>query len=305
MLSLERQWKDQGGKKFSVEFMIRRCFRIYPLSIAAVVLVVAFQLPLTGLRPGHLSVFRPDGGDVISNLFLVQNLTHRVSVLGPMWSLPYEMQMYLFLPWLFLLVCPNRSIGRIAAVWAFSIALGLVVMRHMPNPNLALFAPCFLPGVIAYQLQRKMRLRMPAFLWPPAVAALAAFFLAGASEENWPKKWAICLLLGLGIPIFSQLSARWFVMANHFIAKYSYGIYLTHFFCIWFAFERLAGLPAPERIIAFLLLAVGLPVLFYHAVEQPMIQVGKKLANTYAKAAHSPGAVAPMLAEPNVASPHY
>ena len=138
---------------------------------------------------------------------------------------------------------------------------------------------------MAYQLQRSHRSRrLPAFLWPFLVLALATFFLFGNAGENWMKKWVICLVLGIAAPMFSTISARWLAAASHFIAKYSYGIYLTHFFCIWFAFERLANFAMFVKIPVFVGLAVGLPMLFYHLLEEPLIRVGKRVAKSYASA---------------------
>jgi peptidoglycan/LPS O-acetylase OafA/YrhL len=285
MLSLERQQKEQGDNRLFMSFMIRRCFRIYPLSIAVVLLILAFHLPLTTQTYWHFQGMKPDGGDIFSNLFLVQNLSGRISILGPMWSLPFEMDMYVFLPWLYLLLRPNRSVRRIAFAWIIAVASNLFYLRYTSNPSFVGFVPCFLAGVLAYQLQRSnYRLRLPAFLWPLVVALLAAFFLVDGPGEHWAKKWATCLLLGLAVPFFSRISSPWLAAPSHFIAKYSYGIYLTHFFCIWFAFERLGNFSALVKIPVFIALAVGLPVLFYHLLEEPLIRAGKRVAKAYARA---------------------
>jgi peptidoglycan/LPS O-acetylase OafA/YrhL len=303
MLSLERQQKDQGDNRLFMSFMIRRCFRIYPLSITAVLLILAFHLPLTTEAYWHFHGMKPDGGDILANLFLVQNFSSRISILGPMWSLPFEMDMYVFLPWLYLLLRPNRSIRRIALVGIVAVASNLLYLRYTNNPSFLGFVPCFLAGVLAYQLQRSnYRWRLPAFLWPLVVAILAAFFLVDGPGEHWEKKWATCLFLGLAVPFFSRISASWLVVPSHFIAKYSYGIYLTHFFCIWLAFERLGKLPGLVKIPVFVALAVGLPVLFYHLLEEPMIRVGKRVAKTYARATRSPATVATPLPAQNARS---
>ncbi len=305
MLSLERQQKDQGDSRLFMSFMIRRCFRIYPLSIAAVVLVVAFHLPLTVVSYWHFQGIKPDGGDIFSNLFLVQNFSSRISILGPTWSLPLEMDMYIFLPWLYFLLRPNRSIRRIALVWIIAVASSLFYVRYINNSSFLGFVPCFLAGVLAYQLQRSnYRRHLPAFLWPLVVAMLAAFFLVDGPGEHWVKRWTICLFLGLAVPFFPRISASWLVVPSHFIAKYSYGIYLTHFFCIWFAFERLGRLSALVKIPVFVALAVGLPVLFYHLLEEPLIRFGKRVAKSYASATRSSTAVAPPLPAQNVRSSH-
>ncbi len=72
--------------------------------------------------------------------------------------------------------------------------------------------------------------------------------------------------------------------ASQFIAKYSYGIYLTHTFCIWLAFERLHFLlPRMPQLVLFAALVTGLPVPFYDFLEQPMVQMGKRVAKRYEK----------------------
>ena len=53
MLSLERQWKNQAPTELFSSLMIRRIFRIYPLSLCVVSLIVALRLPLAELNPGR------------------------------------------------------------------------------------------------------------------------------------------------------------------------------------------------------------------------------------------------------------
>ena len=295
MLSLERRWSAHsspvvntfhGRKTFFIEFMVRRCFRIYPLSVTAILLIVAFHLPQATVEPGRFVGFTPDSGDLIANLFLVQNLAHRVPLLGPMWSLPYELQMYLLLPFIFFFVRVARPMARILAVWAVATGAALLMADYQPNPNLLLFLPCFLPGVLAYLLQSKVSPRLPGFLWPLFVAALSAVFLMGGPGEHWIAKWTACLALGLAIPMFAPVSARWLVAASHHVAKYSYGVYLTHFFAIWFSFEYLGSYSVLQKVAVFLVLVAGLPVFFYHAIEEPMIRFGKRVADRYVASAY-------------------
>src|SRR6516165_3118696 len=80
MLSLERQWKGQGRLALYGSFLIRRIFRIYPLSIAAVVLIVAFRIPQAEMSPHHFSAASPSLSTIIANLMLVQGFGR--SILG-------------------------------------------------------------------------------------------------------------------------------------------------------------------------------------------------------------------------------
>ena len=167
MLSLERQWKNQGAARLFGSFMVRRVFRIYPLSIFIIGLVAAFHLPMAELHREQFVAMPLHPTLVLSNLLLIQSPS--TSILGPAWSLPYEMAMYLFLPWLFLLLYPNKSRWRVAAIWLLSVLGGLVFLAYLrgrTNSNFLLYVPCFLPGVIAYQLQRTPRRQLPAVVWP-------------------------------------------------------------------------------------------------------------------------------------------
>jgi peptidoglycan/LPS O-acetylase OafA/YrhL len=276
MLSLERQWNQSGGSKFFLIFMLRRCFRIFPVSILVVALIALFHFPLAVVERGNFVGASMTLWTIICNIFLIQNLANQASILGPLWSLPYEMQMYLFLPFLFLLIRSTGAIWRSLLLWMLSISIAVVALRHKNVPDLLLFIPCFLPGVIAFQLMRTKRLQVPAFLWPLAIALLTIFFLA---EPGWPFRWAACLILGIAIPRFAPLKNHWLVAASHTTAKYSYGIYLTHFFSIWLAFEHLRSLSKIEKALVFGACSIGLPLLFYHLIEEPMIQLGKRIAD--------------------------
>jgi peptidoglycan/LPS O-acetylase OafA/YrhL len=173
MLSLERQWKGQERIVLYGSFLIRRIFRIYPLSIAAVVLTVAFRIPQAWISPHHFSAASPNLSTIIANLMLVQRFGR--SILGVMWTLAYEMAMYLFLPWLFLWLSVHESMERVFLVWLISVLAGLMFLVHSgwtDRQYLLLYVPCFLPGVIAYQLQRIHPGRLPAFMWPAVVIAV-------------------------------------------------------------------------------------------------------------------------------------
>jgi peptidoglycan/LPS O-acetylase OafA/YrhL len=293
MLSIERQWKGQGAVQLFGSFLIRRVFRIYPLSIAAVLLVLAFRLPMAGLYPGHFVRASPNLTMIISNLLLVQGPGG--SVLGVMWSLPYEMAMYLFLPWIFLFLHSNRSLWRIAGIWSISVLAGVVFLIYTGWPirdYFLLYIPCFLPGVIAYQLQKMPRRQLPAVLWPVVVLLTVPLFLYKQNlvSDSRIKSWVVCLLIGVAVPFFAQISGRWITVPSSVVSRYSYGIYLTHCFCIWLVFDRLHYvLPKIVRLGLFVILLAGLPVLFYHCLEEPMILFGKRVARRFEELASRDG----------------
>jgi peptidoglycan/LPS O-acetylase OafA/YrhL len=57
-------------------------------------------------------------------------------------------------------------------------------------------------------------------------------------------------------------------------ARYSYGIYLLHYFAIWLGFSAARHLDFRLQIAIFISTLMGLSILLYHAVEAPMIALG-------------------------------
>jgi peptidoglycan/LPS O-acetylase OafA/YrhL len=247
------------------DFYVRRFFRIYPLSILAVLTAVALHLHADGR--GLSSGPRPGALELVSNLLLIQNLTYSSSIIGPLWSLPIEVQMYLALPFLFL--WKKRSFWKLLALW---LACGL--LGHFPQTipalawfSLLIFVPNFLPGIMAFTLPEKRSI--PSYLWPPFIFLLTLVFLWMPSRRVGAE---VCLLLGVALPRFKEITFRPLKFISHRIATYSYGIYLGHSFFIWFALTR------HNSWFLFWLMWLIIPVVLYHAVEHPAIELGRGLA---------------------------
>jgi peptidoglycan/LPS O-acetylase OafA/YrhL len=107
MWSLER-------KPNTLDFYIRRVFRIYPLALLAIVIVMIFHAPDAGtpsLQPFHYA--DPTWRDVAIQATLVPNmLTDKWPIMGVMWSLQYEVEMYVLLPVLFFFLKKTSLFGR-------------------------------------------------------------------------------------------------------------------------------------------------------------------------------------------------
>jgi peptidoglycan/LPS O-acetylase OafA/YrhL len=280
MFSLERQRLRFPGKPAYIPFLTRRVFRIFPLSVFIVLLVTIFRLPVGYLTGGLFEPAQLHWTGIISNLLLLQNLSHTDSVIVPLWSLPYEMQMYLFLPPLFLLVWYTRRAWPVLLLWAMAVFVGMhhggLEKRGMPD--FIIYVPCFLSGVLAYALTKAWRLRLPAFLWPLMLTLLTVVYLRNPYYRN---AWYCCLLLGIAIPQFREITNSVARRIFHEIARYSYGIYLTHFICIWLAFQAIGGIPEWSRWAILLVTMTVFPYVLYHLLEEPMIRVGEKMAVSF------------------------
>jgi peptidoglycan/LPS O-acetylase OafA/YrhL len=275
MMSLERLHATGGA--VSGRFYIRRAFRIYPLSILTVLAVLALKIPAFVDPP-----FVPlSGGAVWANLLLVQNVARLPDVIGPFWSLPYEVQMYLLLPFLY---APARWIRSYRG--ALVIILAGFAARYLESwiaaaagyHALLSYAPFFCMGVAAYGLSR----RVSASLHPAGFAVcLALFILAPWSLNGQAKGWAtwsVGTVLAVLLPHFRDFTSPLIRRASLNIAKYSYGVYLAHIPIMWFAFRKLGAYPRPVQGTLFLGLLALIPVLLYHLIEQPLIDAGSRIA---------------------------
>jgi peptidoglycan/LPS O-acetylase OafA/YrhL len=89
--------------------------------------------------------------------------------------------------------------------------------------------------------------------------------------------WFFCAAVGLAIPMFLEVRSRWLKSISKLIARYSYGIYVSHVPILWFCFTRVhLGSAAVSALLA-VLLTTAISVFVYHWIEDPAIQVGKRL----------------------------
>ncbi|HEY2824677.1 MAG TPA: hypothetical protein VGI83_03960, partial [Gemmatimonadales bacterium] len=74
-----------------------------------------------------------------------------------------------------------------------------------------------------------------------------------------------------------NLSESLLTRAAHVVCTYSYGIYLLHQTALWLSFAVWKRAPLAAQWMMCVALLVALPALFYHFVERPGIQLGKRL----------------------------
>jgi len=279
MYSLERA--RLSGPPLFIDFYVRRIFRIYPLSILAVTVAVLLHLEsdingTAGLSFGTL----PPKYQILSQLLLVQNLVFVKSIVNVLWSLPFEVQMYAFLPLLFIWIHRKRMLWPLLLLWAVSVvaAVAQTHIHALSRLSLLAYVPNFLPGVIAYKLPHRVRLK--SFLWPIFVLLLILVF---TTHPALGLGWALCLILGLLMPCFGEITTPWLRVAANRVATYSYGIYISHQFCIWIALGLLASHSLWIRMIVLIGLLVVLPLVLYYAIEKPMIKLGARLARRWSE----------------------
>lgn len=273
MKSLERQVQSSGYRLLALSFLITRAFRIYPLSIFVVLTLVVIQLIFSDAQIGVLSL--------LSNLFLVQNLTGAASITPVLWSLPFEFQMYFFLPMLFSLAALGRERAWLwlVMIWCGIVGLILLLRQLGISVELIRYFPCFLPGVLAYCLRCSQRCLSSLFLFGFVLLAAAIFpLLVGKGLSATGLGWLTCLGLGFLIPKCRNVQTKWIQQCSDTVARYSYGIYLVHVPMLYLSFSYFKALPVWLAWGLFVGGSALASYLAYHCIEKPGIAYGRLLA---------------------------
>ncbi|HKR56458.1 MAG TPA: acyltransferase [Gemmatimonadales bacterium] len=278
MSSLEREGPRPDWVR---AFYLRRALRIYPLAIATVLLVVLLRMPPSADRVVTNVAVAPTWVTVASNLTLTENLAGKPDVLSVLWSLPLEMQMYVLLPLGFLLA--RRGVGVVFGAVSVAAVAGLIdIYSGIPGVwrlNITQFVPCFLGGILAFAILRKgRRPALPSWCWPLLICACVPLFALLRPGATMPERgWLFCLGVGCAIPLAANLPKSFFTRVAHVICTYSYGIYLLHLVALWVGFTVLKGMPWAVQWGTCVVLLFALPWAFYHLIERPGIQLGKRL----------------------------
>jgi peptidoglycan/LPS O-acetylase OafA/YrhL len=282
LMSMERMHLSNAN--FIEAFYLRRAFRIYPLSIVCVLGYTVFQIP----ESPWMGFAKPTVGGSLANIGLIQNITSSPSIVGPLWSLPYEVQMCLLLPLLFVLITKRNSILLTSIILTGSIIAVVGELKLFGHADVLRYIPCFFGGIFAYQRIRTERDIISSRLWIPAIlSVMVVFYLLTAQARSnhlsavlgHPISWAFCIAFGFMLPLFSEMEWRPLLVAAHKIAKYSYGLYLTHCLSIWISFVVLRSRPQCVRWLSLAVLLVILPLAAYHLCEEPMIRFGRRISS--------------------------
>ena len=263
----------------TLRFYVRRAFRIYPLWLAVLCLSVAIHLPTSPAFAPSFQFLHVGPREFLENATLTFNLGKGCRLIGAAWSLPIEVQMYIVLPFLFFFMRSNPQIWPLLLVDLLAMVTSRTIEPAL-SQSLLFCTPLFLPGAIAYLGFKKYRPMLPAWLFAVWLIAITAAFnsWASASKSSFRSGWFYALLVGITLPLFRQITSPALRRVSLLIARYSYGIYLCHFAAITVGVHYLQHRSLVLRIAGFFATIVILPVIFYHALEKPMIRLGSRFA---------------------------
>lgn len=285
MLSMERI--KLKSKHFYLDFMTRRFFRIYPLSVVIVIFYFFTNIPAYFPDGGELTSVNSTFMGFIQNLLLIQNFTLEENMIGPLWSLPYEFQMYLALPLIFLFFTTKDK--KIQGLFLFFIlCLAFFVANdkisninnkflYFQIPDYTKWGLCFIPGVIAYYIQKDLEIKKINFnyFWPILLLILFSRML----DYDFFIQILSAILVGFSLVLINDNFHTLLKKVSIIISKYSYGIYLTHMLSIYVGFELFGN--TFLGWFTFIFTLIIFPLICYHLIEKPFIDIGKKLSIKY------------------------
>jgi peptidoglycan/LPS O-acetylase OafA/YrhL len=285
MGSLDRLGRDGlNGWARAKAFYIRRAWRIYPLAIATILLVVLVRMPDRAWA-GH-SYHPPDLGSLVANLSLTQNISDSPNVLIPLWSLPLEVQMYVVLPVLFTLVVQPRSLRGVVAVVLIAIAVFAVMKASSYRGwffDLVSVVPCFLAGVSVATFRGKLRPVAPPWLGFLVLLALLAAYATGQSMILLPRAlcdWLLAWLTAVLLISTDEASLSVLTRMAGTMATYSYGVYLLHVPAIWASRLVFPNRSSAAQLAVATAILVPSVWIAYWAIEQPGIRLGQRITRT-------------------------
>ena len=191
----------------------------------------------------------------------------------PAVELPYEVQMYLILPMFYFWGKRFRHPVVLGASGLLVDVADWLVSKRLGTPMLFPYAPFFTLGIALYFTKAKQMFSGTAYCVFLGLTVAAISVCHNSLADNY---W-IVLLFGLGFRWLREIESRWLCAAAHFVAKYSYGIYLSHIPIMWLVTEPMSAAPVVLRIAVFLILAPAVPILLYYTVEKPAIDLGTRL----------------------------
>lgn len=275
--------RDARGPHAMRDFMLRRALRIAPLYYLAT-LVYAARLTLGGRLP--------DTGEFLRSFLFIPYFNDDLilsPILGPGWTLNFEMYFYLVFAVALLFA---RPIGLAGIILFFVMSIALGAALGWQDPSVGVF-PYFLTNpIIAY------------FVLGIVVQLLRQHFVQSVVAVAWTRGLGLLALLALAILIAITLPGLWFGLSMLVVAPAlvavaatgsstalgraeatavrlgdaSYSIYLTHSFVVGplatlYALSRLGAAGAPLFVLACLVACALAGILCYRWVEKPLLDV--------------------------------
>lgn len=288
--------KDTPTPAFTLRFLVRRWFRIYPLYYvsllisALVALLELTRIPtLMGYDIMEQEVLQPHNDPVqwIHHGLLVTPGLNFDFINPPIWTLAAEMRMAFILPFIsFAIVRLSFGLGFVLGI-AFVIAAPWLASVTLPTLGLI---PLFAAGAWAAQHRRVFGRLGSQTSWLMLLSGIIVYsqsvrlssFFDNHDLSHMYLAGLSSLLILLSINNITPLRVSLSTMIPLRLAATSYGLYVLHFpilLTMAFVFWKM-GFSSPGIVPAAYFFTLVAAYFGYRFIEVPMIQLGQRLTTS-------------------------
>ncbi|MBV8780029.1 MAG: acyltransferase [Phycisphaerae bacterium] len=288
-------------------FWVSRVFRLYPIYWFSILVVLAFHFighhvwDQLGVNMAVLRMEKDviDSGHYVRtyliNITMAQEFLKTPHVMGLYWTLSLEMVWYVLFTILFILGINKRSVlwcwTGIGALIAISLGFKFVKHRYAPAMGSLTMLVYATYGTVLFRYYAGLVSGRD--VWAVTVGLIVAtaigfgfsFPLPRQIPANVVEQWSCISMITSHIgailifAIIFSMRAREFAFPLRWIGTVSYSIYLLHF-PVWTTLEVIPHQTLLSGICWELLVtacAIGVSSITYMLVEQPAIDLGKRL----------------------------
>lgn len=279
----------------SMDFIIRRFFRLYPVFWLSMLIAILFYWLPQGLPF--------DWRKIIANATMLPQLFGEGGLIVVYWTLETELAFYFLCLFLFLIRVHNHPLALtttillLFVVFCYFLSHRSIAPKYLPWFGMpyhiciafwgALYRYCLEKGTSHFTLFSlriqywKIFYVVTGMILLPALYALATYLSNG---NYWLLRNSFPYISGvIGFFIFTRyLPVRSTILAE--AGNYTYSIYLIHhvtitftIFCLKDSHPELFGFPIYIYFLYFFLLNLMIGYLVYNKIEKPMMNFSKQL----------------------------
>ena len=280
------------------KFYVRRIFRIWPVYYFLIFLSVLLSVYLnephtqnTVLRIVGLCTFT-------DNIISTYNDYNELPFIGHFWTISYEEQFYIFIPFIIILLVrttwSNRLISFLAVFFVLSVIRFILIYKNVPHPTIWVlpvthFESILLGIVIGFGGLNFIAKRIN----PIVIGLIGLLFFVFLCQLPNIKNLSYSLILSYGFVGISTALVLLSVLNSDllkkffsqrilvFLGKRSYGLYLFHLLGNEFGammIEETTFLPSRTSVsfLYSLVFTIIISIISYWLIEMPFLKMKKK-----------------------------